>query len=315
MANLHGDHFRHKHEFNEAKPSSERKTFIVVLITLLTMAVEITAGLLSNSMALFADGWHMGTHAFALGITFMTYILSRKMSNDTKFAFGTWKIEILGAYSSGLILGLAGLMMVAMSVKRFFEPLEIYYKEAISISLAGLAVNIICAMILTNRKAPSPHSRGPKDRGHSHSGHDLNIRSAYIHVVSDAMTSVLAIIALAGAKYAGAPWLDPVMGIIGALLILSWTKSLLKDTSGVLLDREMDTPLAAKIREQVEADGDSRINDLHLWRVGQNKYACIISIVSDNIREPSAYRDRLKCLPELVHITAEIEPCNCSAGK
>lgn len=301
--------WQHPHLFHADKKTLEKRTLLVVVITFLTMIAEIVFGWLTNSMALLADGWHMGTHAFALGISLLAYILAREYAHDRRFTFGTWKIEILGAYSSAIVLGLVGAAMVFTALNRLFKPLAIHYNQAIIMALIGLAVNLLSAAILNF------HGRHPKQDGHGHDHgqehwrRDLNLRSAYLHVLADAFTSVLAIAALLGAKYFGLVWLDPAAGILGAALILRWAVSLLKETAGILLEREMDSPLVGAIREQMEADGDTRVSDLHLWKVAQDKYACIIALVSAKDRPLSDYKARLEGFGELVHVTIELNPC------
>jgi len=274
------------------------------------MIAEIFFGWLTNSMALFADGWHMGTHAFALGISLIAYILARKFAEDDRFSFGAWKIEVLGAYSSAIILGIVGFIMIFTSVERMINPLNIQYDQALFVAVLGLLVNVICAVILNT----DGHSHQHRHAGHDHSDHhhkhrDLNQKSAYLHVVADALTSVLAIVALIGAKYFNFSRLDPFMGIVGAGLILRWTVSLLKDTSRILLQREMDSPIVQEIREEIEADGDTQISDLHIWQVAQNKYACIVSLVTADQYSIDEYKMRLRNIHELAHVTIEIYQC------
>lgn len=303
--------WRHHHVFNGEKKHIEKRTLIVVLITLATMFVEILFGWLTNSMALFADGWHMGTHALAMGISLMAYMLARKYANDRRFTFGTWKIEILGAYSSAIVLGFVGIAMVFTSVERLIHPLPIEYNEALFVAAIGLAVNLLCAFILNFRV----HSHQEHSHCHSHGTQEnLNHKSAYLHIVADAITSVLAIFALLGAKFIQLNWLDPAMGLLGAFLILRWAVLLLKDTSVILLDHETDSELGEAIRAQIESDGDSRVIDLHLWKVADGRFACIISLVTAKKRSMEDYKERLAALPELAHITIEICPCQCEAA-
>jgi len=250
-----------------------------------------------------------GPHAFALGISLLAYVLARKYAHDRRFTFGTWKIEILGAYSSAIVLGLVGAAMVLTALNRFFKPLAIHYDQAIIMALIGLAVNLLSAAILNF------HGRQPEHGGHDH-GHgqenwrrDLNLKSAYLHVLADVFTSVLAIAALLGAKYFGLGWLDPAAGILGAIVILKWAVSLLRETAGILLEREMDLPLVEAIRAKMEEDGDTRVSDMHLWKVAQDKYACIISLVSAKDCPLSDYKARLESFGELVHVTIELNPC------
>jgi cation diffusion facilitator family transporter len=303
--------WQHPHLFHSDKRSVEKRTLIVVAITFAAMIVEIVFGWLANSLALLADGWHMGTHAFALGISLLAYVLARKYAADRRFTFGTWKIEILGAYSSAIVLGLVGAAMVVTAVARFFQPLAIHYAQAIMVALAGLAVNLLSAAILGFPGRRHQHPPGSHDHAHGpgHWRRDLNLKSAYLHVLADAVTSLLAIAALLGAQHFHCNWLDPAAGILGAVLILRWSVSLLRETSGILLEREMDSPLVEAIRTRMEEDGDTRVSDLHLWKVAQDKYACIVSLVTSRECPLAEYKARLQDFSELVHTTIEMNPC------
>lgn len=308
--------WQHHHVFNNEKKAIEKRTFIVVIITFITMFAEILFGWLTNSMALFADGWHMGTHAFALGLSLFAYILARKYAQDDRFTFGAWKIEILGAYSSAIVLGIVGLFMISTSLERIINPLSIEYNQALFVAVVGFLVNVICAVILNKDGQSDEHLKDQHEHLDHHHNHyqDLNQKSAYLHVLADALTSVLAIVALLGAKYYNYNWLDPFMGVLGAVLILRWTVLLLKDTAKILLDREMDSPIAAEIKEEIESDGDTKISDLHVWQVAQNKYACIISLVMGGKHSIEEYKMRLNNISELTHITIEIYQCNEGAA-
>jgi len=310
--------WRHSHVFNAEKTAIEKRTLIVVIVTFAMMVAEILFGWISNSMALLADGWHMGTHAFALGVSLLAYIMARRWAKDARFTFGTWKIEILGAYTSAVVLGMVGAIMIFSSIERFMHPLSIQYNQALFVAVLGLVVNIACAVILN---AGGHHSHGHEhegahehhhheDEGHAHHDHeDLNLKSAYLHVIADAFTSVLAIIALLGAKYFNFIWLDPLMGIVGAVLIIRWSYLLVKDSGGILLEHETDEQIAEEIRNEIESDGDSKICDLHLWRVAQDKFACIVSLVTAREYPIEEYRMRLEKVHELAHTTIEINKC------
>ncbi|HOI75534.1 MAG TPA: CDF family Co(II)/Ni(II) efflux transporter DmeF [Syntrophales bacterium] len=302
--------WQHQHVFNVEKKTVEKQTLIVVIITLITMIAEIFFGWLTNSMALFADGWHMGTHAFALGLSLLAYVLARKYAQDDRFTFGAWKIEILGAYTSSILLGIVGLFMIYTSIERIINPLEIQYNQALLVAIIGLAVNIVCAVILNAEGHSHDHHQDEhKHSKHHHDHKDLNRQSAYLHILADALTSVLAIVALFGAKYFQLNWLDPFMGIVGAGLILRWTALLLKDSAKILLEREMDSPIKNEIIEEIESDGDTKISDLHIWQVAQNKYACIISLVMGRTYTIDDYKMRLKNIHEIAHVTIEIHQC------
>jgi cation diffusion facilitator family transporter len=304
--------WEHHHLFNVDKKAVEKSTFIIVVITFITMIAEILFGWLSHSMALLADGWHMGTHAFALGISLLAYIMARKYAKDRSFTFGTWKIEILGAYTSAIVLGLVGLIMIYSSISRILHPLNIYYNQALLVAVIGLTVNVVCALILNNGDHSHEHDHHHKEddhHAHSHQHDDLNFKSAYLHVVADALTSVLAIAALLSAKYFNFVWLDPFMGIVGAGLILHWSFLLLRETGSILLQRENDNPIMNEIKHEIESDGDSIISDLHIWKVAQNKYACIVSLVTSRNCSIEDYKKRLAKVPELAHVTVEINEC------
>ncbi len=318
----------HEHVFDkggDAGPhAAERGTRLVMWITALMMVVEIGAGWWFNSMALLADGWHMSSHALAIGLSAFAYAAARKYAKDPRFAFGTWKIEILAGYTSAVsLLGIAALMATS-SIERFFAPSPIHYQEAIAIAVLGLVVNVVCAFILGGAHHHGHghgHHHGHDHHGHGHGHghhhdhdhghhHDLNLKSAYVHVIADAATSVLAIAALFGGLFFGWAWLDPLMGIVGAVLVAVWAKNLIVDTGKVLLDREMDAPVVAEIREVVEADagsGDTRIVDLHVWRVGRASYACALSVVTnDPALGADRIRERLAVHEEIVHATIEV---------
>ena len=309
----------HDHVFDTGNDTAERSTRVVMWITAVMMVVEIAAGWWFNSMALLADGWHMSSHAIAIGLSAMAYTTARRYAQDPRFAFGTWKIEILGGFASAIFLLGMAVMMLAGSVERIVSPQPIRYQEAIVIAILGLGVNVVCALILGKaHHHDHGHSHGHglghahHDQPHEHH-HDLNLKSAYLHVIADAATSVLAIAALFGGWVFGWSWLDPVMGVVGAVLVAVWARGLIANTGKVLLDREMDHPVVDEIREAVEtgADaGDTRITDLHVWRVGKQVYSCAMTVVThDNTLTPDAVRGRLAVHEEIVHSTIEIHHC------
>lgn len=304
----------HQHVFDEGNVAGERGTRIVVWITAAMMFVEIGAGWWFNSMALLADGLHMASHAIAIGLSAFAYAAARRYARDARFAFGTWKIEVLGGFASAIILlGIAALMVVS-SVERIIKPQGIHYQEALIVAVLGLVVNIVCAAILGKAhhydQGAGDHDHQAEHRHH----HDLNLKSAYTHVIADAATSVLAIVALAGGWVYGWAWLDPAMGIVGAALVAVWSKNLIVQTGRVLLDREMDHPVVKEIREAVETGpeaGDTRVSDLHVWRVGKRSYACALSIVThDKALTPTKVRERLSVHQEVAHSTIEILVCS-----
>lgn len=306
----------HSHVFDESNPLVERNTRWAVVLTAIMMVVEIAGGWLTNSMALLADGWHMSSHVVALGLSALVYVLARRLAQDKRFAFGTWKLEVLGGYTSALLLvGVAGLMLF-QSVERLLSPTPIRYDEAMVIAVIGLGVNLACAWLL---KGGHGHDHSGHDHGHGHDGHavqhhDLNLRSAYVHVVADAATSVLAIAALIGGKFWAVPWLDPVMGMVGAALVAVWAYGLMRDSGRVLLDAEMNAPVVAEIREVIDASPiRATISDLHVWRVGKGKYACMVSLVTLADAQPEDFKRQLRVHDELVHITVEINRKSPSA--
>ena len=346
--------WQHDHVFDSGNVAGERNTWIAVLITAVMMVVEIVAGFLFNSMALLADGWHMGTHAAALGLTGAAYWAARKYARDTRFSFGTWKIEILGGFASSIVLGIVALYVTVESIDRFFHPVTIRYGEALIVAVIGLIVNLLCALLLVDHGHDHGHGHGHEtaapaheaeehEHGHEHEdgyahdhehdhdhthepdhdhehGHahetgahhdhrDLNLRAAYFHVLADAATSVLAIIALLGGRYFQLGWLDPVMGMVGALMICIWAIGLIRETARILLDWNLDGPNLDKIRKRLEADGDTRISDIHLWRIGRTKCACIIQLVASRPKSLEEYRALLADFQEIGHLVVEINRC------
>jgi cation diffusion facilitator family transporter len=302
--------WRHEHVFDSGNIAAERGTRWVMWITAAMMAVEIAAGWLTNSMALLADGLHMSSHTVAIGLSAFAYAAARRHAQDPRFAFGTWKIEVLGGFASAAFLLMVVALMVYGSVERLFRPEPIHYPQAMLIAALGLGVNLVCARIL----GAARHSHSHHGHGHDH-GHaeDLNLKSAYVHVIADAATSVAAIVALAGGWLFGWSWLDPVMGIAGAALVALWAKGLLIDTGKVLLDREMDHPVVEEIRQLVAERGagsETVIADLHVWRVGKSTYSCALSLVThDPTLTPAQVRDWLSVHEEIVHSTIEIQRC------
>lgn len=274
----------HDHAFDSNSEVAERSTRLVMWITVVMMFVEILAGWAFNSMSLLADGWHMSSHALAIGLSAMAYATARTYANDPRFAFGTWKIEILAGFSSALFLLGVAVTMVIGSLERLLSPQAIQYEEAIIVGVLGLAVNIVCAYILGQAHHQHDHAHDHAHPAHEHHPHhhDLNLKSAYFHVVADAFTSVLAIVALVGGWLYGWAWLDPVMGIVGAVLVALWAKSLILETAKVLLDREMDHPVVQEIKDAVQADGQTRVTDLHVWRVGKKVYSCALTAVTQD---------------------------------
>lgn len=302
----------HHHRFDLHNPVAERRTRQVMWLTAVMMVVEIVAGTVFGSMALLADGWHMSSHALALGVSAGAYALARRHVDDPRFAFGTWKIEVLGGYTSAVLLMAVAAYMGFESVTRLIHPGTIHFEQAIPVAVIGLVVNLISAWALStgdhhhhsHGHEASHHEHG---HGHQHHHHDLNLRSAYLHVVADAVTSVLAIAALLGGKYFGATWLDPVMGLVGTVLVARWAWGLLHDSGRALLDAEMDAPVVQEVRDVVHSlDPAAILRDLHVWRVGKGKYACIVSVTSALGLSAEAVRRALSVHEELVHVTVEV---------
>ncbi|MFH1658264.1 MAG: CDF family Co(II)/Ni(II) efflux transporter DmeF [Pseudomonadota bacterium] len=303
----------HNHSYSAGNAAAERGTRLVMWITIATMLLEIAAGWWFNSMAVLADGWHMSSHALAIGLSAFAYGAARKYAADPSFAFGTWKIEVLASYTSAIfLLGVAAAMILG-SLERLWSPQEIHYPEAMAVAILGLVINLICALIL-GKAHDHGHDHGHHhEHGHDHH-HDLNLKAAYIHVVTDAATSVLAIAALAGGWLYGWAWLDPATGIVGAVLVALWAKNLIVQSGRVLLDREMDHPVVAEIRDviaQLPAAGQTELTDLHVWRVGTGAYACALSLLThDETLTPLQIRDALAVHEEIAHATVEIHRCD-----
>ena len=294
--------FRKAHDFIPDFSHAERRTRIVIGITAAMMVVEIAVGLMSHSMALLADGWHMSTHVIAFLITAVAYYFARTQAGNVRFSFGTGKIGVLGGFTSAVVLSMIAFLMAGESVRRLFVPLEIHFNEAIVIACVGLLVNLGCAVMLADHHHESGHGSSHRE--------DLNLRAAYLHVLADAFTSLLAITALTGGKFFGWAWLDPVVGIIGSGVVFSWAYTLLRDTSGILLDRTpASSDLPDQIRRAIESDGDSLVTDLHVWQVGIGKFAAMVSIVAHEPKSSDSYRALLRGHDELVHVTIETHHC------
>ncbi|MGY4663541.1 cation diffusion facilitator family transporter [Pseudomonas chlororaphis] len=301
----------HDHHFlGAAHDENARRTLWVVALTFVMMIGEIAAGYLTGSMALLADGFHMATHAGALGIAAAAYGFARRNADNARFSFGTGKVGDLAGFASALILGLVAIGIAGESLLRLLQPTQVAFTEATVIAVAGLLVNIVSALLLSGGHAHHGHDHQqahehPHEHSHGHDHHhDNNLRSAYVHVLADALTSVLAIAALLAGRYLGWVWLDPVMGIVGAVVIARWAYSLMKSSAAVLLDTT-DEQLAGEIRQSVEAAGDARITDLHVWQVGPQARAAIVSVVAAAGVSVETIRQRLAPVHELSHLTLE----------
>lgn len=265
-------------------------------MTIITMIAEIVCGLLFGSMALLADGWHMASHASAMGVAALAYFWARKHRDNPRFSFGTGKIGDLAGYSSAILLGLIALFMAYESFQRLLHPVTIRFNQAIIVALVGLVVNLVSALVLRER----PHHR------HGGHHHDPNLRAAYLHVLADALTSILAVAALLFGKLWGWGFMDPVMGIVGALVISRWSYGLLRDTGRVLLDYNPDETLERRIREALEEGGKARVEDFHLWRLGPGHYGIIVSLRTEDDRSPEDFKHLLCSIPGLSHVTIEV---------
>ena len=304
------DAWRHAHDYLGARHHhNERRTMLVVALTAVMMVAEIAGGHIYGSMALVADGWHMSTHAGALGIAALAYWFARRHTRDPRFTFGTGKLGELAAFASAIILLLVALFIGYESVERLLAPVAIDFDQAILIAVVGLVVNIVSAwMLYDNHDHAHAHAHDHGHDGHHHHHADHNMRAAYIHVLADAMTSVLAIVALGAGRLYGWSFLDPVMGLVGTVVIASWSVSLLRSAGAVLVDAVPDDRLQATVRRRLEIDGD-KLCDLHLWRLGPGHTAVIASIVSDAPQAPDAYKARLHGVPGLSHVTIEVHRC------
>jgi len=292
--------WKHSHDFVVIHEQGEKRTKQVLVLTVITMVGEIIAGLAFGSMALLADGWHMGTHSVAFAITIFAYHFSRKHAEDKQFTFGTGKVSVLGGFASAIALAGVAIVMAFESVHRIINPSIIQFNEAIVVAVLGLIINIVCAVLLHGHHG---HSDSNEDR------HDHNIRGAYLHVMADALTSILAIVALFFGKYFGWNWLDPSIGILGAVLIARWSYGLLLDTSSILLDKNITEEKTKTIIDTIESDSDNRIADIHVWKVGPADYAAMISLVTHFPKDSEHYKKLLSKYTELSHITIEVNHC------
>jgi cation diffusion facilitator family transporter len=295
---------RHSHNFgtDEQRPA-ETKTRWVIALTLTMMVGELVAGTVFGSMALLADGWHMATHAAALAIVAFAYGYARKRAHDPRFTFGTGKVGALGGFGSAVSLGIVALFVLVESVERLFQPVRIQFDEAIAVAFLGLVVNLVSALLLHDREHHD-------DESSSVHHHDHNLRGAYLHVLADALTSVLAIVALLTGKLLDWTWMDALTGMVGSVVIAKWSLGLLRETGRVLLDAEVSPTRQKAIREAVERDADNRVCDLHVWRVGPRHLAAIVSVVTEKPKDPSHYKALLSEFSDLHHVTIEVCPCD-----
>jgi cation diffusion facilitator family transporter len=304
--------WQHSHVFLGAgHDRHERRTWLVVALTAAMMVAEIVGGTLFRSMAVVADGWHMSTHAGALAIAALAYRFARRHARDPRFAFGTGKVGELAAFSSALLLALIALLVGYEAAQRLYAPVSINFTQATWLAVGGLVINLASAWLLADDHHHHDEAHEHHDEHqHAHGGHhhDTNLRAAYVHVLADAMTSVLAIVALLAGRFYGWVWLDPVMALVGVCVILSWSYGLLRSAGAVLLDMQPDRKLPGRIRTALEVGGD-RVSDLHLWRLGPGHFGLIVAVVSDHPAEPAAYKRRLAGLSVLSHVTVEVHRC------
>ena len=316
--------WQHAHSFGQERPrAGERRTLIVLLLTAVTMAIEIAAGLAYGSVALLADGLHMGSHAAALGISAIAYAYARHHAADPRFAFGTGKVNALAGYTGAVLLVAFAFAMIWESVHRLLAPAPIDFGWAIAVAVAGLVVNLVSVLVLGvhdhghDHGHAHGHHHGHDDhhdhdhaRGHAHAdGHDLNLRSAYLHVLADAATSVLAIAALLAGLFLGAWWMDPLMGLLGAALVTRWSWGLLRDSSRILLDHQAPEPILQAVRDAIEGVADNRLYDLHVWSVAPGTYAAAIGVVTHAPRAPEHYRALIPAGLGIAHVTVEVQLC------
>lgn len=307
------ENLTHTHAQTTDYSANESRTLMVVLLTTLTMAIEILAGYWTGSMALLADGWHMGTHTLALGLSYVAYRLAHFYEGSGRFSFGTGKMGVLAGYTSALFLGTTALWMIYESIGRIVDPVTIAFSEAIGITFIGLVVNLASVLILNSSTADHDHHSHDNVKEHHH---DHNYRAAYLHVIADTLTSFLALIALFSGRYFGWTFLDPIMGIVGGVLICRWSYTLLRSTGSILLDGEVGKDVRKKIYDLIESDNDSRIIDLHVWHIASNEIACNASIVTGQNLTAEDYRARITNLFHFHHISVEvhlckIESCDC----
>lgn len=296
--------WRHNHDFVVPNAKGERRVNYVLLLTAATMVVEIAAGSVYGSMALLADGWHMGTHVAAFLIALFAYRFARRHAGSPAYTFGAGKVNVLGGFASAVALAVVALLMVIESLQRAVEPQPIRFDEAILVAGIGLLVNVVCALLLKEG-----HDHGHPHSHEHHQHHDHNLKAAYLHVLADALTSLLAIGALVAGKYFGWHWLDPMMGLVGGVIIARWSYGLLKQTAPILLDASAEREYRQSILDAIERDADNRVYDIHVWRVGAEHYAAIIALVTHHPRSADYYKGLLTEFRALSHITVEVNTC------
>ncbi|MBD1909971.1 MULTISPECIES: CDF family Co(II)/Ni(II) efflux transporter DmeF [unclassified Leptolyngbya] len=327
MHNHSHEQWQHSHDFLIDRQQAERNTKIVLLLTAITMVAEVIAGSIFGSMALLADGWHMATHVAAFGITVFAYQYARRHANNPAFTFGTGKVGVLGGFTSAIALGVVVFLMAIESAGRLFHPERIQFTEAIYVAIIGLIVNLASALLLQDHHGhdhyPGHHAHEHDDHHdhdhHDHSYHahnhpkDHNLQAAYVHVLADALTSVLAIVALCAGKFLGWVWLDAVMGFVGAAVIGRWAYGLVRETSVILLDGGIDKQTRLAIVTAIEDEADNQVVDLHVWNLSPHHLAATISLVTHTPHPPEHYKSRLKHIPSLAHVLIEVNACQAES--
>ncbi|PLA74779.1 cation transporter [Hydrogenovibrio sp. SC-1] len=295
--------FQHNHHFVRHSKQNERQVWIVLALTVVTMLAEIIAGTVYGSMALLADGWHMSTHLVAFGVTLFAWRYAYARQSDPRFSFSTGKVSVLAAYSSAIFLGVVAVLMIVESVLRFIHPESIAFDQALIVAVVGLVVNLVSALLLH-------HDHSETHDSHGHVSKDHNHQAAYLHVLADALTSLAAIIALLAGKWFGWGWMDPMMGIVGGVIIFIWVKRLTSDTSKILLDYSISPDIESEIVDVLESIPETKVVDFHAWKLNAEDYAVIIGLVSTSPDLPENYKARLQRFEQLKHITIEVNHCD-----
>ncbi|NOH65920.1 CDF family Co(II)/Ni(II) efflux transporter DmeF [Vibrio rotiferianus] len=297
---------QHSHDFVSHNQKGEKRTLYVLILTVTTMVVEIAAGTMFGSMALLADGWHMGTHAAAFCITLFAYRYAKQNANNDRFSFGTGKVSVLGGFTSAIALGIVALMMMVESIHRLFNPESIQFNEAIMVAVIGLVVNLASMLLLQDHHhhGHEHHDHHSHDHGHEHH-HDHNLTAAYFHVLADTLTSLLAIVALIVGKFYGWVWLDAMMGIVGAVVIGKWTLGLMKQTAPVLLDESINKSYQDEITETLAPYAE--IVDLHIWKVSGHHYSAAIALKNHSDKTLDEFKQLLSKFDKIHHLTLEVQ--------
>ncbi|WP_434939907.1 CDF family Co(II)/Ni(II) efflux transporter DmeF [Shewanella sp. HL-SH8] len=307
--------YTHQHNFTSVNEQNVKRTWYVLVITVITMIIEVIAGTVYGSMALLADGWHMGTHAAAFCITLFTYSYARKHASSNKFSFGVGKVGVLGGYTSAIALGIVAIVMLAESIHRLLSPIEIQFNQSILVAIIGLIVNIASMFILGHEHHGHDHSdhhsheHDHHEEHHDHhSDHDHNLKAAYFHVLADALTSVLAICALLVGKLLGWYWLDPIMGVVGAVIITKWALGLMKQTSPILLDENIDKEYQLEIINTID-DEHTKVTDIHIWKISADHYSASIALCTTTGANVETFKHSLSKFDKLSHLTIEVNYC------